>query len=160
VRLGRALGLGDDDLFALHRGGYLHDVGKIGVPDAVLLKPGPLTPEEFEQMKQHPQIGDALCAPLQSLRGVRPIVLSHHERLDGSGYPYGLRGDEVPLLAQIVGVVDVYDALTSGRPYRSALPPDRAAQYLVADAAAGRFARQHVDAFLDTVSVAAATLVH
>jgi putative two-component system response regulator len=160
VRLGRALGLGDDDLFALHRGGYLHDVGKIGVPDAILLKPGPLTPDEFAQMKQHPEIGDALCAPLQSLRRVRPIVLSHHERLDGSGYPFGLRGDDVPLLAQIVGVVDVYDALTSGRPYRSALPADRAAQYLVAEAAAGRFARQHVEAFLDTVAVASATLVH
>ena len=154
VRLGRALGLDDDDVFALHRGGYLHDVGKIGVPDAVLLKPGPLTPHEFEQMKQHPQIGDALCAPLQSLRRVRPIVLSHHERLDGSGYPAGLRGDDVPLLAQIVGVVDVYDALTTGRPYRSALSPDGAAQYLAAEAAAGRFARQHVEAFLDTVAVA------
>jgi putative two-component system response regulator len=160
VRLGRALGLGDDDLFALHRGGYLHDVGKIGVPDAILLKPGPLTPDEFEQMKQHPAIGDALCAPLRSLRRVRPIVLSHHERLDGSGYPAGLRGDDVPLLAQIVGVVDVYDALTSGRPYRSALTPDRAAQYLVAEAVAGRFTRQHVEAFLDTVAVAAATVVH
>jgi len=160
VRLGRALGLGDDDLFALHRGGYLHDVGKVGVPDAILLKPGPLTPKEFEQMKQHPEIGDALCAPLQSLRRVRPIVLLHHERLDGSGYPFGLRGDEVPLLAQIVGIVDVYDALTSGRPYRGALPPDRATQYLVAEAAAGRFAQQHVEAFLDTLAVAAPALVH
>ena len=74
-----------EDLEALHRGGYLHDVGKIGVPDAVLLKPGPLTPDEFELMKRHPEIGDSLCAPLQSLRRVRPIVRGHHERIDGSG---------------------------------------------------------------------------
>ena len=103
LRLGRALGLGSEDLDALHRGGYLHDVGKVGVPDAILLKPGPLTSEEFALMQRHPEIGDSLCAPLQSLRRVRPIVLSHHARLDGSGYPSGLHGDEVPLLAQIVG---------------------------------------------------------
>ena len=96
VRLGRALGLGDEDLDALHRGGYLHDVGKVGVPDSVLLKPGPLTQDEFDLMKKHPVIGDSLCAPLQSLRRVRPIVRGHHERLDGSGYPDALRGDEVP----------------------------------------------------------------
>jgi putative two-component system response regulator len=160
VRLGRALGLDDDDLFALYRGGYLHDIGKVGVPDAVLLKPGPLTPQEFEQMKQHPEIGDGLCAPLQSLRRVRPIVLAHHERLDGSGYPFGLRGDDVPLLAQIVGIVDVYDALTSGRPYRGALSAEHAARYLVAEAAAGRFARRHVEALLDTLPVAAVGWVH
>jgi len=98
VALGKALGLGEEDLQALNRGGFLHDVGKVGVADAVLLKPGPLTPEEFELMKRHPDIGDSLCAPLQSLRAVRPIVRFHHERLDGSGYPLGLRGEEVPLL--------------------------------------------------------------
>ena len=151
VQLGRALGLPADDLDALHRGGYLHDVGKIGVPDAVLLKPGPLTAEEFEQMKRHTEIGDTLCAPLQSLREVRPIVLSHHEKLDGSGYPQGLRGDAVPALAQIVGVVDVYDALTSDRPYRRALEPETAARHLVEEVERGRFARLHVEAFLDSV---------
>ncbi len=151
VHLGRALGLSVDDLDALHRGGYLHDVGKIGIPDAVLLKPGPLTAREFEQMKRHAEIGDTLCAPLQSLRDVRPIVLSHHERLDGSGYPRGLRGDDVPVLAQIVGVVDVYDALTSKRPYRNALEPEAAARHLVEEVERGRFARVHVEAFLDRV---------
>ena len=156
VQLGRALGLPPDDLDALHRGGYLHDVGKIGIPDAVLLKPGPLTAPEFEQMKRHTEIGDTLCAPLQSLRDVRPIVLSHHERLDGSGYPQGLRGDHVPVLAQIVGVVDVYDALTSNRPYRNALEPETAARHLVREVEGGRFARGHVEAFLDSVRLAPA----
>lgn len=152
VLLGRELGLGDQDLAALHRGGYLHDVGKVGVPDAILLKPGPLTAEEFAIMKQHPDIGDALCAPLQSLRHVRPIVKCHHERIDGSGYPLGLRGDEVPLLAHIVGIVDVYDALTSRRPYRPALTPEVAANYLREEVARGRFATNYVEAFLDVIA--------
>lgn len=154
VRLGRALSLGNEDLEALHRGGYLHDVGKIGVPDAILLKPGPLTPDEFALMKRHPEIGDSLCAPLQSLRRVRPIVMSHHERLDGSGYPSGLRGSEVPLLAQIVGIVDVFDALTSERPYRIALTPGEAGRYLVRQAQSGKFSQHHVEAFLDTLGAA------
>ena len=161
VRLGRALGLGHEDLEALHRGGYLHDVGKVGVPDAVLLKPGPLTPDELELMRRHPEIGDTLCAPLQSLRNVRPIILCHHERLDGSGYPARLRGDDVPLLAQIVGIVDVYDALTSQRPYRAALHPDEAIRHLLREVEGGRFAREHVDAFLDTLTATAAvTAIH
>ena len=153
VALGRALGLGDDDLQALNRGGFLHDVGKVGVPDAVLLKQGPLTVEEFELMKRHPDIGDSLCAPLQSLRAVRPIVRFHHERLDGSGYPLGLHGDEVPLLAQIVGIADVYDALTSHRPYRRALSHDEAARHLLDDAATGKFLRAHVETFLNIIGV-------
>ncbi len=152
VLLGRTLGLGDEDLAALHRGGYLHDVGKIGVPDAVLLKAGPLTTEEFIVMKTHPDIGDALCAPLRSLRQVRPIVKCHHERIDGSGYPLGLRGDDVPLLAHLVGIVDVYDALTSKRPYRDALPDGVARQYLLDEVRRGRFSAVYVDAFLDILS--------
>ena len=151
VRLGRALSVDSEDLDALHRGGYLHDVGKIGVPDAILLKPGPLTPDEFALMKRHPEIGDSLCAPLQSLRRVRPIVLCHHERLDGSGYPSSLRGDEVPLLAQIVGIVDVFDALTSVRPYRVALDAEEAGKYLLRQAQAGKFCGRYVEAFLDTL---------
>ena len=150
--LGRTLGLPEEDLATLHRGGYLHDVGKIGVPDAVLLKPGPLTREEFEIMKTHTVIGDQLCAPLQSLRSVRPIVLCHHERIDGSGYPAGLRGDEVPLLAHLVGIVDVYDALTSSRPYREALTSEAAQQYLREQTAAGKFSRDYVEAFLDILA--------
>ena len=160
VQLGRALNLPPEDLEALHRGGYLHDVGKIGVPDSVLLKPGPLTPEEFDLMKRHPDIGDSLCAPLQSLRRVRPIVRGHHERIDGSGYPDGLRGDDVPLLAQIVGVVDVYDALTSARSYRPAWPHEDAVTYLRSEVKKGRFHAEHVEAFISTLSVAPVILVH
>jgi putative two-component system response regulator len=151
VGLGRALGLGTDDLSALHRGGYLHDIGKVGVPDSVLLKPAPLTAEESALMRRHPEIGDSLCAPLQSLRSVRPIILGHHERLDGSGYPHGLRGDEVPLLAQIVGIVDVYDALTSRRPYREALSHDEAVKFMMEETHAGRFSPRYVQAFLETL---------
>jgi putative two-component system response regulator len=151
VSLGRALGLDEEGLHALHRGGYLHDIGKVGVPDAVLLKPAALTADETALMRRHPEIGDTLCAPLQSLRNVRPIILSHHERIDGSGYPAGLRGDEVPLLAQIVGIVDVYDALTSKRPYRGPLSREDAVGYLLTEAAQGKFNPTFVDAFLDTL---------
>lgn len=124
--LGSALGLGDDQIAALYRGGYLHDVGKIGIPDALLLKPGRLTPLEYEQIKQHVVIGDRLCGEMQSLRQVRPIVRHHHERLDGSGYPDHLKGDAIPLLAQIMGIVDIYDALTTARPYKAALSAEEA----------------------------------
>ena len=151
VQLGRALGLGADDLHALQRGAYLHDIGKVGVPDSVLLKPAPLTAEEWTLMRRHPEIGDTLCAPLQSLRTVRPIILGHHERIDGSGYPAGLRGNAVPLLAQIVGIVDVYDALTSKRPYRDALTHDEAVKFVLEETHVGRFNAAYVDAFLDAV---------
>jgi putative two-component system response regulator len=160
VLVGRTLGLSGDDLDALHRGGYLHDLGKVGIPDSVLLKAGPLTDAEFALMKRHTEIGDTLCAPLQSLRHVRPIVRSHHERLDGSGYPDGLRGDEIPVLAQIVGIVDVYDAMTSHRPYRSALDPDTVTRFLLDEVEHRRFSRMHVEAFLDTLRLNAAPLVH
>jgi putative two-component system response regulator len=160
VQVGRALGLPGEELDALHRGGYLHDLGKVGVPDRVLLKPGPLTAGEFELMKQHTVIGDNLCAPLQSLRCVRPIVRSHHERLDGSGYPDGLRGDAIPHLAQIVGVVDVFDALTSSRPYRGPLHPEDAARHLRSEADKGRLSRPYVEALLDTVWRADIAAVH
>lgn len=121
VTVGRQLGLNDDDLGALAKGGYLHDVGKVGIPDSILNKPSRLTPDEWEIMQQHPIIGDKLCGELRSLRRVRPIVRYHHERLDGSGYPEGLRGQAIPLLAQILSVVDVFDALTTARSYKPAL---------------------------------------
>jgi len=123
----------------------------VGVPDSVLLKPAPLTAEEWTLMRRHPEIGDTLCAPLQSLRTVRPIILGHHERIDGSGYPAGLRGNAVPLLAQIVGIVDVYDALTSKRPYRDALTHDEAVKFVLEETHVGRFNAAYVDAFLDAV---------
>ena len=135
--LGRTLGLNEDDLSALARGGYLHDVGKIGIPDAVLLKRGPLTPDEYELIKQHAVVGERLCGELRSLRKVRPIVRHHHERLDGSGYPDGLRGDAIPLLAQIMGVVDVFDALTTTRPYRVPFTHDKAVDVLREESSKG-----------------------
>ena len=151
TRVGRALGLDADELSALTRGGYLHDVGKVGIPDRVLLKPGPLTPEEFEVMKSHTVIGDRLCGELRSLRRVRPIVRHHHEKLDGSGYPDGLVGDAIPLLAQIMGVVDVYDAVTTERPYKKALSGDEAFAVLYEDASRGRRRRDLVDVFRQTL---------
>ena len=125
-QLGAAIGLSADDLTVLTRGTFLHDIGKVGIADAILLKPGPLTRDEYREMQQHTVIGDRVCSELRSLRKVRPIVRNHHERLDGSGYPDGLRGDDIPLLAQITGIVDVFDALTAARPYREALPVDAA----------------------------------
>ena len=160
VRVGRAMGLPEEDLDALHRGGYLHDLGKIGVPDHVLLKPGPLTPDELEIMRRHPEIGDHLCAPLQSLRRVRPIVRSHHERLDGSGYPDRLAGDAIPHLAQIVGVVDVFDALTSARPYRGAWRVEDAVRHLLMEVEKGRMSTRYVEAFLDTIPTIGAAGIH
>jgi len=148
VALGTALGLSKDELSALDRGGYLHDIGKIGIPDSILLKPTRLTPEEFELIKQHTIIGDRLCGELRSLRLVRQIVRHHHEVLDGSGYPDGLRGDDVPLLAQIVGVVDLYDAVTSSRPYRDALPPEHAYAELRKECALGRRNPHIVETFI------------
>jgi putative two-component system response regulator len=111
-------------------------------------------------MKRHTEIGETLCAPLQSLRHVRPIIRSHHERLDGSGYPDSLRGDQVPLLAQIVGIVDVYDALTSERPYRPPLTPDAAIRHLLVEVEQGRFSKALVTAFLDTVEKAHEVITH
>jgi len=118
-RLGRRVGLSEEQITALRRGGIVHDIGKVAVPDAILLKPGKLTPEEWQIMRQHPTVGESICRPLKSLRSVLPIIRHHHEKLDGSGYPDGLKGDQIPLSARIMTVVDVYDALTSERPYHS-----------------------------------------
>ncbi len=124
--LGRELGLGDSDLTILRRGGLLHDIGKIAISDAILLKPGPLTKEEFEIIKTHPVEGEKICAPLKTLKPVLPTIRYHHERFNGSGYPEGLKGEEIPLHARIIGVVDCYDSLTTKRPYRDALSRGKA----------------------------------
>jgi putative two-component system response regulator len=152
--LGRALGLEDEDVSALARGGFLHDVGKIAIPDAVLLKRGPLAPDEFELIKQHTVIGDRLCGELRSFRKVRPIVRHHHERLDGSGYPDGLCGDSTPLLAQIMGIVDVFDALTTERPYRAARSIPWAAAELRREVTRGWRRADLVTTFLEQVEPA------
>jgi putative two-component system response regulator len=149
--LGARLNLPDDQIASLHRGGYLHDVGKIGIPDIVLQKPFKLTAAEYETIKTHTIIGERLCGELRSLATVRPIVRHHHERRDGSGYPDGLCGDEIPLLAQIVGIVDVYDAITTTRPYRAARPPEHAYEELMNEAARGLHRQDLIREFLALV---------
>src|SRR5208282_5288359 len=129
-RLGRRIGLPEEQITALRRGGIVHDIGKVAVPDAILLKPGKLTPEEWKIMRQHPAAGESICAPLKSFRLVLPIIRHHHEKLDGSGYPDGLQGDQIPLTARIVTVVDVYDAFTTDRPYRAASSTERALELI------------------------------
>jgi HD-GYP domain-containing protein (c-di-GMP phosphodiesterase class II) len=119
LRLGRRLGLQESDLVALYRGGLVHDIGKIGVPHAILLKPGPLNAEEERLMREHPVIGERMVKPYPSAADFLCIVRHHHERFDGGGYPDGLAGYKIPLLARIVSVCDAYDALASDRPYRA-----------------------------------------
>jgi putative two-component system response regulator len=136
--LGQCIGLDCHDRRALEQGGYIHDLGKIAIADAVLFKPGPLTRDEYDLVKTHPLVGDRICAPLRTLERARPIIRSHHETLDGRGYPDGLRGTAIPLLAQVTAVADVYDALTTDRPYRSALAPGVALDILWGEAKSGK----------------------
>jgi putative two-component system response regulator len=128
VTLGKAFGeflaLPRHEIRDLMWGGYLHDIGKVGIPDDVLLKTDKLTPEEWVIMKQHVLIGEQICQPLRTMRGVVPIIRHHHERWDGSGYPDGLASNEIPYLAQVFQVMDIYDALTSERPYKKAFTPE------------------------------------
>lgn len=145
--LGRRIGLHPRQLVTLQRGAFLHDVGKIAIPDSILLKPGPLSQEEREVMQQHTIVGDNLCRQLRLLDDVCPIVRHHHERPDGTGYPDGLRGDEIPLLAQILRVVDVYDALRSRRPYKPELPRPQALEKLRTEAAKGWISQPLVEVF-------------
>ena len=145
--LGRFLGLDEECLVALERGGYLHDLGKIAVPDEILKKGTDLTPAEWTIMKQHPVTGERICRPLKSLRLVLPIIRHHHEHSDGSGYPDGLRKGEIPLLPRILQVVDIYDALRTARPYKPALGHDRAALTMRAEAQSGLWDAELVSEF-------------
>jgi putative two-component system response regulator len=147
--LGRGLGLDAADLEVLHRGALLHDIGKIAIPDELLLKKTRLTAHEYELMKRHPLVGDELCRPIRSLEPVRAIVRHHHERLDGRGYPDHLSGAAIPLVAQIVTVVDVFDALTSDRPYRRALTVDAAFDTMREEARDGAYALDLVERLID-----------
>ncbi|MGH9533474.1 MAG: HD domain-containing phosphohydrolase [Terriglobales bacterium] len=131
--LGRRLGLAAEDVVALRRGGVLHDIGKITVPDAILRKPGGLSPAEWGIMRLHPGSGEEICRPLRSLARVLPIIRHHHEHWNGGGYPDRLAGEGIPLLARILQVVDAYDALTTERPYKPAWPPQRAQDQLRAE---------------------------
>jgi len=151
VALGRALGLPPDDLTALDRGGALHDLGKIGIPDAILLKPSGLSDAEWAIMREHPIIGERICLPLRSLKKVLPIIRHHHERWDGKGYPDGLSGEAIPLTARILQVVDIFDALTTQRPYKPALPWQAAIAALRDEVACGWRDPRLVEAFIELV---------
>jgi putative two-component system response regulator len=149
LRLAAHAGLKDPDLEALRRGGILHDIGKISIPDAVLNKPGRLTPAEYEVIKRHPLEGVRIVEPLRSLRSALPLIRWHHERLDGRGYPDGLFGAAIPMPARVLAVADVYDALATDRPYRPALPQDACLEELRANAAGGGLDPDLVRAFID-----------
>jgi len=130
VTLGTAMGLPRHQLIALHRGGYLHDIGKVCVPDSILFKKGPLTEEEWVIMRSHTVKGEEICLPMKTLSPVLPIIRNHHERWDGTGYPDGIRGEAIPLLARVLQIADIYDALTTARPYKPALTIAEAMQIL------------------------------
>jgi len=147
AELGRHLQLDEDSIVALRRGGYLHDLGKIAVPDEILKKGSDLTLAEWSIMKQHPVTGENICKPLKSLRLVLPIIRHHHEHADGSGYPDGMRANEIPLLPRVLQVVDVYDALRTARPYKPALSHDHAAQTMREEARRGLWDGELVDEF-------------
>lgn len=122
--LAKKLGLPNDDILALRRAGIVHDIGKVAVPDSILLKPSRLDAHEMEIMKTHPVVGEDICSPLKSFRSVLPIIRHHHEKMDGTGYPDGLKGNDIPITARVLQIVDVYDALTTERPYKKALSLD------------------------------------
>ena len=145
--LGLHLGLDEEAIVALRRGGYLHDLGKIAVPDEILKKGSNLTPDEWEVMKQHPITGENICRPLKSLRLILPIIRHHHEHSDGSGYPDGLRKRDIPLLPRVLQVVDVYDALRTARPYKPALSHDQSAITMREEARAGLWDEELVAEF-------------
>jgi putative two-component system response regulator len=153
VALGKKVGLSEELCVALRKGGIVHDIGKVAVPERILLKPDRLSVEEWSVMKQHPAVGERICAPLRSFRSVLPIIRHHHEKLDGTGYPDGLKGDEVPLTARILQTVDIYDALTTDRPYRPAMAVDEALEMMRSEARRGWWDCALIDEFENLVAV-------
>jgi putative two-component system response regulator len=146
--LGRHLGMDEDSILALKRGGYLHDLGKIAVPDEILKKGADLTPAEWQIMKQHPITGESICKPLRSLRLVLPIIRHHHEHSDGSGYPDGLTASQIPRLPRVLQVVDVYDALVTARSYKPAMPHEQAVQIMREEACRGLWDAELVEEYV------------
>lgn len=151
VRMGMALRLPEEDLTALRQGGFLHDIGKISIPDAILFKPANLTPEEWQVMKSHTIKGEEICRQMKSLAPVLPIIRSHHEKMDGSGYPDGLVGEQTPLLARILQVVDIYDALTTARSYKPAFSQEEALRMMAEEAQRGWRDPMLVELFARTI---------
>jgi HD-GYP domain-containing protein (c-di-GMP phosphodiesterase class II) len=150
LKLSHRIGISGDELIHIRRGATLHDIGKMGIPDRILHKPGPLTAEEWNTMRQHPEFACSLLSPIDYLRPARDIPCYHHERWDGSGYPAGLKGEEIPLPARLFAIVDVYDALTSDRPYRSKWS-EQAALYYIEEQAGKLFDPIIVSAFLEMI---------
>jgi HD-GYP domain-containing protein (c-di-GMP phosphodiesterase class II) len=130
MQLAQQVNIPNSELVHIRRGAALHDIGKMGIPDRILHKPGPLTREEWDTMRRHPQYANDLLSSIEYLRPAKDIPCHHHERWDGSGYPNGLKGEEIPLAARLFAVVDVFDALISDRPYRSAWPKQAALDYI------------------------------
>jgi putative two-component system response regulator len=147
--MGLALGLPPNQIMDLQRAGYLHDVGKVAIPDSILFKPGPLTGEEWEIMQSHTERGVRICSRMRSLEPVLPVIRHHHEKWDGSGYPGGLRGEEIPLLARIIQLADIYDALTTNRPYKRAFTPNDALAIIRDETAKGWRDPDLVERFAD-----------
>ena len=156
ARLGEHLALSEEQVIALRRAGVVHDIGKVAVPDAILLKPGTLTAEEWKLIREHSVVGERICAPLKSFRLVLPIIRHHHEKLDGSGYPDGLRGSAIPVTARVLQIVDVYDALTTVRPYKRAFSIPEALQTMKEEVAKGWWDPQIFDQFERLVKSGAA----
>ncbi len=148
--IGTRMRLSEEQLFNLEIGSLLHDVGQISVPEAILLKPGPLEEEEYDRVKQHPEVGKNLVAPIPYLEEAIPTILYHHERFDGSGYPERLKGEQIPLFGRIIAVADVFDALTNDRPHRDRLPVEKAAQ-VIKDGKGTKFDPVVVDVFLEVM---------
>jgi putative two-component system response regulator len=159
ARLGAHLGLAEEEITALRRAGVVHDIGKVAVPDAILLKPGKLTEDEWKLMREHSVVGERICAPLKSFRLVLPIIRHHHEKLDGSGYPDGLRGDAIPMTARILQIVDVYDALTTARPYKRAFSIADAFQTMREEVDKGWWDRHIFDEFEQLLKSSTANLL-
>jgi putative nucleotidyltransferase with HDIG domain len=154
LKLARLLGLSEEDLVQVRWGALLHDIGKMGVPDGILLKPGPLTDDEWVAMKKHPGFAYEMLSPIHYLRKALDIPYCHHEKWDGSGYPRGLKGNQIPLAARIFAVVDVWDALRSDRPYRLGWPEEKVRQHILT-LTGTHFDPQVVDAFMQLVHLGA-----
>jgi putative two-component system response regulator len=151
ARMGERLGVPEEQIKALRRAGVVHDIGKVAVPDSILLKPGPLTPDETKVMQKHPVVGERICAPLKTFRLVLPIIRHHQEKHDGSGYPDKLQGEEIPLTARILQLSDVYDALTTDRPYKVAFTPEVALDLMGEEAERGWWDQELFEAFREMI---------
>jgi putative two-component system response regulator len=151
ARMGERLGVPEEQIKALRRAGVVHDIGKVAVPDSILLKPGPLTADETKVMQEHPVVGERICAPLKTFRLVLPIIRHHHEKHNGTGYPDALSGEEIPLTARILQLSDVYDALTTDRPYKVAFTPEVALDLMGEEAERGWWDRELFEAFREMI---------